>query len=440
MSKKFIILISILILIIVLFFGFSYLTKDSTNTNQNTESSNKNFFADIFNFGNITQNETVNNIVDFVTGNNEEKEGVIEEEKKLYKISSMPVTGYGILDKEIYIEVPDLLPEEVDFNEGNQTQVEEPKTEFISVIRYADKSNGNIYENQINKREERKYSETEIFKVHESFFTNTNIVMRYLKNNDTIITFLGEISKDTIGGDSGNAHEIFGSFLPENIKDISISKEKNQVFYLTNSKDGVIGNLINEKGEKVQVFNSSFSEWNSHFPNKDYLVLNTRPSGLVDGFAYLLNLKNKDFNKILGNIKGLTTLVNNTLSTILYADNNLSIKLFDITREEARNLRIRTHTEKCVWGNNNITLYCAIPKEIQAGLIYPDAWYQGEVSYNDEIWKINTETGAKTKLIDPNTLYENETIDAVNLSLDKNEKTLFFMNKVDSYLWGLKLD
>ncbi|MBP9802718.1 MAG: hypothetical protein KBD14_00185 [Candidatus Pacebacteria bacterium] len=440
MSKKFIILITILILIIVLFFGFSYLTKDNTNTNQNTENSNKNFFSDIFNFGNITQNETVNNIVDFVTGNNEEKEGDIEEVKKLYKISSMPITGYGILEKEVYIEVPDLLPEEVDFNEGNQNQTEAPKTEFISVIRYADKRNGNIYENQINKTEERKYSNTEIFKVHESLFTNRNTIMRYLKNNDTIVTFLGEISKDVIGGDSENAHEIFGSFLPDGIKDISVSKEKNEFFYLTNSRDGVIGNLINEKGEKIQVFNSSFSEWNSHFPNKDYVILNTRPSGLVDGFSYILNLKNKDFNKILGNIKGLTTLSNNTLSTILYSDNNLSIKLFDLSREETRNLRLRTHPEKCVWSNDNVILYCAIPKEIEADLIYPDAWYQGEVSYNDEIWKIDTYTGAKTKLIDPNTLYENENIDAINLSLDKDEKTLFFMNKVDSYLWALRLD
>lgn len=440
MSKKFIILISIIILILILFFGFSYLTKEKNTSNQNIETTNQNFFADIFNFGNITKNETVNEIVDFITGNDKENKEDIENKKKLNKVSSMPISGYGVLNKEIYTEIPDLNPDEVDFNEGISNQVEAPKTEFISVLRYADKNNGNIYENQINEFEERKYSSTEIFKVHESFFTEKNILMRYLKDNNIIVSFLGEMPKDILGGDSNGSNEVFGNFLPDNIKDVSVSKDRNKIFYLTNTNNGVIGNLINEKSEKSQIFTSAFSEWNSHFANNDYVVLNTRPSGLVDGFSYLLNTKTREFNKILGNIKGLTTLLNSDLSILLYGDNNLSLKIFDTNRSETKNLRIATHTEKCIWSQNNSTLYCAIPKNIEPGLIYPDAWYQGEASYNDEIWKIDTYTGAKTKIIDPNILYENETIDAINLSLDKNEKTLFFMNKVDSYLWALDLN
>ncbi len=440
MSKKFIILITILILIIILFLGFSYLTKNNNINNQNTENTNQNFFADIFNFGNKTnlnQSNPINNLIDFITGNESVDENK-KEIKLLSKISTLPIAGYGIYQKEVYTEIPDVEP-----NQIQQATIQEtpstPNTEIISVLKYADKENGNIYQTYISNFEEKIYSNTLIPNPYETLFTKYNVIYRYLKNKNTIVTFLGDLPKETLGQDSNN-NEIFGSFLQDGVKEISISKDGEKIFYLSKTKNGVSGVIINNKNEKNVIFNSSFSEWNSYWPNNDFVVLNTRASGLVDGFAYILNIKNSEFNKILGDIKGLTTLINKDLNTILYTDNNLSMKILNINNNEVKNLRLRTHTEKCVWSNDNVTLYCAIPKEIQTGLIYPDAWYQGEVSYNDEIWKINTETGARTKIIDPNTLYENENIDAINLSLDKDEKTLFFMNKADSYLWGLKLN
>ncbi len=439
MSKKFIILITILILIIVLFFSFSYLTKDNTSDKNNqAETSSQNFFADIFNFGNKTNTNEISPIDDllnFITGNEENETNT--EIKKLNKISTTPIAGYGIYQKEIYTEIPDIEPNQIQQASISESPIT-PNTEFISILRYTNKENGNIYQTFISNLEEKVFSTTTIPNIHESIFTKNNIIYRYLKNQNTITTFLGELPKEILGQDSNN-NEIFGSFLPEGIKDISISQNKEKIFYLSPTKNGVSGILV-ENGVKNSIFNSSFSEWNSYWPNEDFIILNTKPSGLVDGFAYTLNTKNKEFSKILGNIKGLTTLSSPNLENILYSNNNLTLKIFDNITNENKNLKINTHSEKCIWSNNNITLYCAIPKEINANLIYPDAWYQGEVSYNDDIWKIDTYTGAKTKLIDPNTLYENENIDVINLSLDKDEKTLFFMNKVDSYLWALRLD
>lgn len=438
MSKKFIILITVLILILVLFFGFSYLTKKENPAPQAGEIKEENFFANIFNFSNIKNNETINEVVDFITGNDNNENEDSKIKNKLNKISSVAVSGYGVYDKEIYKEIPDVEPNEI--KQATLTeQPTSPETEFISVIKYSDKNNGNIYQTLIEDLEEKVYSSTIIPNVHETLFTKNNVIYRYLKNGNTIVTFLGELPKEILGQDSNN-NEIFGSFLPDGIKDISISPSKENIFYLNLTKNGVVGILINNTGTKNNIFESSFSEWYSSWVNDDLIILNTKPSGVVDGFAYLLNTKNKSFDKVLDKVKGLTTLANKDLSYILYSDNNLSLKLFNPNNGGIRNLRINTHTEKCTWSNDNITLYCAIPKTIEGGYIYPDAWYQGEVSYNDEIWKINTETGAKTKLIDPQSLYENEVIDATNLSLDKNEKTLLFMNKVDSYLWGLSLD
>jgi hypothetical protein len=79
-----------------------------------------------------------------------------------------------------------------------------------------------------------------------------------------------------------------------------------------------------------------------------------------------------------------------------------------------------------------------VPKSIDSNQ-YPDAWYQGEVSFSDAIWKIDPQTGNATLLVDPATVSGGEEIDGIKLALDSGENYLFFVNKKDSYLWEFSL-
>ena len=63
----------------------------------------------------------------------------------------------------------------------------------------------------------------------------------------------------------------------------------------------------------------------------------------------------------------------------------------------------------------------------------------GEISFSDEIWRINLENGSTTKIINPTNVISGGEMDAIKLSLDENEDYLFFVNKKDSYLWKLDL-
>ena len=423
----------------LLVFGYAYLTKNETEIGTNEAVEEENFLYSIFNFGNKTSiPNPINSLVDFITGN---QEGDGDEDiaiNILNKISSMPISGYGILEKERYVFVPD-VEINTETEENTSTPVA-PNTEIVSVLKYADKTSGNIYQTFTDKIEERRFSETVIPYVHESFFTQNGVIMRYLRNNSVISTFLGELPKEVLGADTSDGNEIFGTFLPENIKDISISPNNNKVFYLSNTFNGVVGVLIEgPNSNKTQIFESRFTEWTSSWPNDTLLTLTTKASGLVEGYSYLLNPATKDFTKVLSNINGLTTLMSPDAKNILYSDNNLSLNIFNINNSDSRNLQIRTHPEKCIWSKNSVVLYCAIPKTIESGYTYPDSWYQGEVSYNDDIFIIDIETGQRTKLVNPSEIYSDASIDAINLKLDKNEENLFFMNKSDSYLWGLKL-
>jgi len=440
MSKKIIILITIILFLFLLAFGYSYITKTETSSTGEEIPKEENFLFNIFNFGNRTSiPNPINSIVDFITGNNNNQDDEVVVLEKLNKISSMPISGYAVLEKERYVIVPDVKPNTEE--ETPKVIPTAPQTEFVPILKYADKVTGNIYQTLVEKIEERRFSETVIPYIHESFFTKTGVIMRYLRNDSVIATFLGELPKEVLGADYINGNEIFGSFLSENIKDISVSPNNEKIFYLSNTRNGVIGILENtsKTTSKEQIFDSNFTEWVSFWPNNELLTLTTKPSGLVAGYSYTLNPRTKEFNKILSGTRGLTTLMSPNSGTILHADNNLTLSLFDVNRNETRILNIRTHSDKCIWAGDSIHIYCAVPKFINNTYIHPDSWYQGESSYDDEIFRINTQTGQRTKLVNPTEVYSDVAIDAINLKLDPKEENLFFMNKSDSYLWGLRL-
>ncbi|MCC7160551.1 hypothetical protein IT399_02440, partial [Candidatus Nomurabacteria bacterium] len=142
--------------------------------------------------------------------------------------------------------------------------------------------------------------------------------------------------------------------------------------------------------------------------------------------------------KIFGGINGLTTLASPDGKSILYSDNNLSLSVYHTDTKTTDVLGIRTLPEKCVWNKTSVSVYCGVPKSI-IGSNYPDTWYQGEISFSDQIWKVNTQDLKSQILLDPLTVKGGEEIDGTKLMVDEAENYLFFVNKKDSFLWELEL-
>jgi hypothetical protein len=247
------------------------------------------------------------------------------------------------------------------------------------------------------------------------------------------------LPKEFLGADTIEGNKLDGLFLPENSTDISISPDTLKIFYLFNSGNGAVGVTSGlSDSKKSQIFDSPFTEWLSFWPNKNMITLTTKPSANVPGYMYAVNPDKKDFNKILGNINGLTTLTSPNGKLVLYGNNNLSLNIYNIDTREVNPLGLRTLPEKCVWGKASDAIYCAVPKFIDAKE-YPDAWYMGETSFSDEIWKIYIANGNATIISDMVSINGTENIDGIKLALDENENYLFFVNKKDSYLWKLGL-
>jgi hypothetical protein len=267
-------------------------------------------------------------------------------------------------------------------------------------VRYVARATGNIYQTILDKIEERKYSTTTIPKIYEAYFGNKDksVFMRYLNGDGrTIETFLGIVPKEVLGGDTSN-NEITGAFLPDDITDMSISPDNTKMFYLLNVGDNVVGTVLNlADNKKTQVFSSPFTEWLSFWPNVNTITLTTKPSFNVPGHLYSINPNTKTFNRVLSDIVGLTTLTSPNGKLILYGDSSLALYTYNISTKTSTLLGVRTLPEKCVWGSTSETIYCAVPRFIETYQL-PDAWYQGEISFSDQIWKISIVDGKTTML------------------------------------------
>lgn len=199
---------------------------------------------------------------------------------------------------------------------------------------------------------------------------------------------------------------------------------------------GATMNLATSK--KAQIFTSPFTEWLSQWPTAKNILLTTKPASGIPGYTYGIDTSGGNLGETFGKINGLTTLASPDGKMILYGNDSLSLNIYHTDTKVSDPVGVRTMPEKCVWGNANDVVYCAAPKSIPLGT-YPDSWYQGEVSFNDQIWKIDIKTGNTTMLVDPTTVGNGEEIDGTKLALDAGENYLFFVNKKDSYLWELAL-
>ncbi len=465
-TKKIKLIIILLLILGVVVFGYLYFLKPTTY--KGAPSTDTNFLSQLFPFGKSkTQKDVKDAPVDV--------SGYVPPDtaqtfiSKLRKVSSMPIAGYTVFAKEIFKDVPMPLslptPEQGGGENSNPiTTTPEPEkvlrdkkgkiiktiipkptpppTEFVTTLRYVDKATGNIYQALAGKIEERKFTTTVVPKVHEAYFGNKGegVVMRFLKNDDrTIESFTGALPKEMLGGDAMGETELKGTFLPENITDMSVSSDSFNIFYIFNignSSAGVTAETLGEK--KNQVFDSPFTEWLTQWPNSKMITITTKPGSGEPGYMYSINPDKKDLLKVLGGINGLTTLTSPDGKIVLYGNDTLSLFLYNIKTGEHTPFGVKTMPEKCTWTNGSDTLYCAVPKFINQNN-YPDSWYMGETSFSDEIWRIDAVNGNPTQLLDPMTINGGEESDMIKLMLDENENYLFFVNKKDGFLWEFNL-
>ncbi len=206
---------------------------------------------------------------------------------------------------------------------------------------------------------------------------------------------------------------------------------------------GVMGDFDHTTGNTQ--FLSPIEEWQVEWPERNTLVLTTAPANTAPGYAYTLSAKGvnsplglKNLVPLLGDIKGLTLLASPTLEWLIYTSATSRSLLTYVQNKNGTHTfpLITLPTEKCAWSRiQKYIVYCAAPSGGIGGG-EPDNWYQGRTVFSDNIYSVNLETDTVTLLY---AAASPDTIDIKRMFVAEDDSHLFFVNKIDGYLWQLSL-
>lgn len=316
-----------------------------------------------------------------------------------------------------------------------------------SRLRYIEKASGHIYELAAGDKIPEKISNTTIPQIQEVYWDNTGnkVAIRLFRDSlNTVQNLLGTIVLATSTGGTTKTGELVTTALPGSISSMAVSPDHKSLFYLNRVGDGVVGITTDFDSKRTsQVFDSLLTEWNSAWTSQNAITLTPKPSQSSAGTLYLINPTNKTTEKILRDSTGLTAVVNPTKSLVLYSQSTptgLLTSVFSFSKKTSALFTETTLPEKCIWSTLYTSIaYCAVPSFIPNG-VYPDGWYQGKVSFADRIVVIDTEDNFTRIVFDSTESGSGGAFDAIQLTIDKDEQNLYFINKKDGSLWKLALN
>lgn len=252
------------------------------------------------------------------------------------------------------------------------------------------------------------------------------------------VQYLSGATFDTVNTYALPALGAGGFFLPQNLAGLAVSSTS--ILTLVSGVNGSILSLAKTDGSKAtEVLSTPLSSVIASYAGKGYMIT-TRASGTLPGAAYVTDTGGA-LRKIAGPLPGLATKVSPRGDWALMsyiADGAIRLDLVRIATGERIALPIATLVEKCVWAQNDASIFCGVPVEPPRDQNYPDDWYQAGVAFSDRIWRIDV-TGRYAQLVLDISREADAPVDAVALALDPKQSTLVFMNRNDGSLWGYRL-
>lgn len=315
-----------------------------------------------------------------------------------------------------------------------------------TIARYVERATGHIVEVILPQGEElaaverRKITNTTMPKIYEAYFRADGgaVLLRSLRSdldaqNNTSLTLSAPTGTSTDGLYGISAAAFRGDMG-------SVAVQGNNLFYSLKDSKTIVSSTFNSESPR-NLMTSEFTEWIIK-PAGANLIIYTKASQGVLGYAYLLNTTNGSLTKLLGPLEALVVTPNQAGTRLAY-----SYKEGGLTVAETKNLQNgavltlipATLADKCVWDSTQVAiLYCGVPLH-RAGIGEPDNWYAGVSSFTDRIWMFDTNTEIAQMISAPE-ITQNLSLDVYRPNISPLGDYLIFMNKRDLSLWALKLE
>ncbi len=237
------------------------------------------------------------------------------------------------------------------------------------------------------------------------------------------------------------------TMLNSNINEISWQTISSKIFYKYFDSNG--------KKSSLNVSDANGENWKKiiDLPHEKISFAQIPRSGLVsfwnNGDAnYQTNLQTasligEDIKTIYQSGFGADYLWDNSGNHCLVSQTDtkggtkLQLGIINYNGEGYKILGLPTIVSKCTWSKDNATIYCALPGNIPENSILPNDYKTGKFTTVDTFWKINTDTGEKTRLVETSDISQD--FDASEFFLNTDESLLFFVNKIDKKLYKIIL-
>ena len=304
-----------------------------------------------------------------------------------------------------------------------------------SYARYVERGTGHIFEVDLASSATTRLTGTTIPRATRAVFSaqGTRVVLFTESADSNERVFAGAIER----ADSGEG-TLATSELDPTARNIAFSATGESIYYTVPTATGSVGyeqNLKVDTGTRATLFTSPLRDivvsWGSPASAELSLIAYTTPTAQQRGYAY----EGAGFSRLFGGVPGLMVIPAQNYRVVSYAGDNTFISRTDTLA--GTTLAVPAFPEKCATdASHPTTLWCAAPLALLPG-DYPDAWYQGAISFDDSIWQVDVTTGSATLLSVPGDDV-GETIDAVGMQATSDGDTLIFINKKDGSLWMQK--
>ena len=304
------------------------------------------------------------------------------------------------------------------------------------IVRYSERETGHIIDISPTTLETTTVSNTTLPKIQTAIWSP--------KGDKVIFRSITAKGVDTaayaVPAEAGKEGAIVPIAFPANTLDFVFSPDSKKVFFLERNGVGVVGKILDlATSAQKQIFSSPLAEWLLEWNSPQSIILTTKPSAGVSGFAISLDEKGNE-TRLIGNRPGLTVLGEPQGKQILFsesADTRLATGIFNRTTETPSQYPIVTLPEKCTWSHLAIGgAYCAFPVHWPSAEM-PDDWYKGLVFTDDAFAHIGSRFN--TLYLRPSKERGGEALDATHLAVDRDEQFLYFINKLDGTLWSVQL-
>jgi hypothetical protein len=282
-----------------------------------------------------------------------------------------------------------------------------------SIVRFVEKGTGNVYEARSDSLAIERLTNTTIPKIIRAFWlpNGSGFLAQTLDSESQIIeTSFVKLNKNAASSTSETLTPFSTTIgkLPTDIKEITIKPDGSKIFYYTISGSYSNWFTANPDGTSATlVATHPLTEWMPKWTSGNTVIMQTKESSEVVSYNYSFDVS----TRILKKIGAVETGISSQTNTLI---------------------------EKCVQTKDKGTVfYCAVPNYLPDGN-YPDVWYKGLVSTEDFIEKIDISNDIFYTTANLSSL-SGEKIDVVDPELSPDESHLIFRNKIDGYLWMLRI-